>query len=97
MRIAWGEVNQWLDKSNHVTGRFVAEDVITVVRPSTLTNRLSNSKVSQNAGTNRLIYCFSGQIWKNIDISLLEIALAALVQILVNISPNWPEKQLISR
>ena len=50
-------------------------------------------------GTNRLINCFSGQIRANIDLSLLKIALAALVQILqtlVNISPNWPEKQLIS-
>ena len=53
-----------------------------------------------NPGTNRLINYFSGQIWANIDLSLLKIALAALVQILqtlVNISPNWPEKQLISR
>ena len=36
----------------------------------------------------------------NIDLSLLKIALAALKQILqtlVNISPNWLEKQLISR
>ena len=44
-----------------------------------------------NPGTNRLINCFSGQIRANIDLSLLKIALAALVQILqtlVNISPN---------
>ena len=40
------------------------------------------------------------QIQTNIDLSLLKIALAALVKILqtsVNISPNRPEKQLISR
>ena len=78
-----------------MTGRFVAEvtanDVITVIRPSKLTNRLSNFKVSQSAGTNRLINCFSGQIRANIDLSLLKIALAALVQILqtlINIFPN---------
>ena len=100
VRISRGDVNQWLDESNHVTGRFVAEltanDVISVIRPSTLTNQLSNFKLSQSAGTNRLINCFSGQIRANIDLSLLKIALAALVQILqtsVNISPNWPEKQ----
>ena len=33
-----GDVNWWLDNSNHVTGQFVAEvtatDVITVIRPS---------------------------------------------------------------
>ena len=76
--------------------RFVAEvtanDVITVVRPSKLTNRLSNFKIfSVSVGTNRLINFFSGQIRANIDLSLLKIALAALVQTLqalVNISPN---------
>ena len=104
MRIAQVDVNQWLDESNHVAGRFVAEvtanNVITVIRPSKLTNRLSNFKVFKSADTNRLINCFSGQIQANIDLSLLKIALAALVQILqtsVNISPNRPEKQLISR
>ena len=78
-----------------MTGQFLAEvtatDVITVIRSSKLTNPLSKSKVSQSAGTNRLIYCFSGQIQANIDLSLLKIALAALVQILqtlVNISQN---------
>ena len=35
-----------------------------------------------NPGTNRLINCFSGQIRANIDLSLLKIALASLVQIL---------------
>ena len=43
---------------------------------------------------------FSGQIRANIDISLLKIALAALLQMLqtsVYISPNRPEKYLISR
>ena len=86
VRIARGDFNQRLDKSNHVTGRFVAEltanDVINVIRPSTLTNRLSNFKVSQSAGNNRLINCFSGQIRGIIDLTLLKIALAALVQIL---------------
>ena len=68
-----------------------ANDVITVIIPTKLTYRSSNIKVSQSAGTNRLINCFSGQIRENIDLSLLKIALAALVQILqtlVNISPN---------
>ena len=48
-----------------------------------------------NPGTNQLINCFSGQIRANIDLSLLKIAFPELVQILqtlVNISPNWPEK-----
>ena len=78
-----------------MNGHFVAEvtvnDVITVTRPSTLTNQLINFKVSQSTGTNRLINCFSGQIRANIDLSLLEIALAALAQILktlLNISPS---------
>ena len=69
-----------------MAGQFVAEvtatDVITVIRPSQLTNILRNSKVSQSAGTDRLINCFSGQIQANIDLSLLQIALAASVQIL---------------
>ena len=39
-------------------------------------------KVRQSAGTNWLINCFSGQIRENIDLSLLKIALASLVQIL---------------
>ena len=64
VRIARGDVNQWLDEINHVAGRFVAEvtanDVVTVIRPSKLTNRLSNFKVSKSVGTNRLINCFSG-------------------------------------
>ena len=38
VRIARGDVNQWLDETNHVAGRFVAEvtanDVITVIKPS---------------------------------------------------------------
>ena len=67
-----------------------AKDVITVmIGPSAMTNRLTNFKVSQNAGTNRLISCFSGQFRENIDLSLLKISLAALMQILqtlVNIS-----------
>ena len=69
-----------------------AKDVITVmIGPSAMTNRLTNFTVSQNAGTNRQVNCFSGQIRANIDHSLLKIALAVLVQILqtlVNISPN---------
>ena len=58
-----------------MTGRFVAEvtanDVITVFRPSKLTNRLTNIKVFPSAGTNRLIKCFSGQIRANMDLGLL--------------------------
>ena len=71
-------------------GRFVAEvtaiDVITAIRTSKVTNTFSNFKVSHSTGTNQLINCFSDQI-----LSLLKIAFAALVQIvlsLVNISPN---------
>ena len=60
----------------------IANDVIAVIRPSTLTNRLSDFKVSRSTGTNRLINCFSDQVRANIDLSLLENALAALVQIL---------------
>ena len=57
-RIARGDVNQRFDESNQVTtGGFVAEvnanDVNTLTRPSKLTNRLSDFKVSQGAGTNR--------------------------------------------
>ena len=65
--------------------------VITVIISTKLVYRLSIFKVSQNAGTNRLIYCFSGQSQANIAHGLLKIALAALVQILqtwVNISSN---------
>ena len=76
-------------------GRFVVEvtgnDVIIVIRSPKLTNRLSNFNGSQITGTNRLINCFSDQIRANIDLSLLEIARAVLLQILqtlVNISPN---------
>ena len=53
VRIAKGKVNQWLDKSksNDVTSRILAEvtenDFITVIRPSKLTNQLSDFKVSQ--------------------------------------------------
>ena len=68
-----------------------ANEVITLIRSTKLTYRLSNFKVSQSAGTNQLINCFSSQIRENIDLSLLKISLAALVQILqtlVNISPN---------
>ena len=99
-----GDINQWSDESNHVNGRFVTEvtanDGVTVIRPWTLTNRLSNFKVFQSAGTNRLINCFCGQIRANIDLSLLKIALAALVQIfkLWSIFPRiYQKKQLISR
>ena len=69
----------------------IANYVINVIRSSKLNNRLSNVKVSQSAGTNRLINCFSGQSRANIDLNLLKIALAALVQILqtlVNITPH---------
>ena len=76
-------------------GRFVVEvtgnDVIIVIRSPKLTNRLSNFNGSQITVTNRLIKCFSDQIRANIDLSLLEIARAVLLQILqtlVNISPN---------
>ena len=76
-------------------GRFVAEvtanDAITVIRPLKLTNRLNNFKVSQSAGTNRLVNCLSGQIRANIKPSLLKTAIEAHVQILqtlLNISPN---------
>ena len=73
-------------------------ELINVIRASKLTNWLSNFKISQSAGTNWLINCFSGQNGENVDLSLLKIALAVLVQILqtfVNISQNWLEKQLI--
>ena len=53
--IARGDVNQWLGESNHMTSRLMAEvtanDVITVIRLS----KLSNLKVSQSESTNRLI------------------------------------------
>ena len=69
-----------------------ANDVVTVTRPSKLSYRLSNFKFSQSVGTNRLLKCFSGQIQANADLTLLQIALATLF-----LSPNLPEKQLISR
>ena len=94
----------WLDKSNHVIGQFVAEviatDIISVIRPSKFTDQLSNFKVLQSTDTNQLINCLSCQNRSNIDLSLLKIAVAALVQLLqtlVNISSHWPEKQLINR
>ena len=77
--------------TSHFVAKVTATDVITVIRPSKLANPLSNFKVFKSAGTNRLINCFSGQIRANIDLSLLRIALSALVQILqtlVNIFLN---------
>ena len=71
-------------------GHFMAEltvnDVITVIRSTKLTYRLSNFKVSQSAGTNRIINCFSDQIRENIGLSLLKIALAAVVHIVDGVS-----------
>ena len=57
VRTVRSDVNRGLDESNYVAGHFVAEvtanDVITVIRPSKLTNRLSNFKVCKITGTNR--------------------------------------------